>query len=253
MYVINSCCGTGVLLTVATTTERYLGFCHPFKARNFRIRHPNHARFVIRIAPIITAVLYLPYVLRSTVEIDTSINDLTNETHISYVVVENKHITSTLAYTIFNYFKEIVFRILPAIALALMNALIIHNYRKASRFLSRKRTMQIRVTVEEVSKLNRDRRLIIVLVGLTLQFIICTTPAAVLAMTLDYSVHVDSELYEIFRCIANILEITKNCSSFFVYCLCSAEYRESVKCSFTKCSIRRKTNISHIYDNRPPD
>ena len=62
-------------------------------------------------------------------------------------------------------------------------------------------------------------------------FVGCTTPAAILSIF--FSVSLTKHLgFQIFRSIANNLEFLNFALSFYIYCLCSAEFRLAFVCLF---------------------
>lgn len=225
LYLTNTFAGGNVFLTVAITTERYLAFCHPFKARSLHLTSPHRSHILALIIPIATAILYIPYMLRCTVETVTKTNP-DNTTTTVYKVEENYNVTTTIYYIIYDYSKEIVFRIAPAIILVTMNICIILRYNKANTYLKRRRFMRIRISPNEIIELKESKRLMLILGGLSVQFVICTAPAAVLAIMIDSQEESCNFSFAVFRAVANLLEVTKNASTFFVYCLCSGEYRQ---------------------------
>lgn len=69
-----------------------------------------------------------------------------------------------------------------------------------------------------------ERMLVVVLIAIVVLFVICTTPAAFL--TLSISVERKKLVgFSIFRACANNLELLGFALNFFVYCLCSADIR----------------------------
>ena len=71
-----------------------------------------------------------------------------------------------------------------------------------------------------------ERMLVMVLISIILLFVCCTTPAAVLSIL--FSVKLDHHLgFQIFRAVANNLELLNFALNFYIYCLCSAEIRRA--------------------------
>ena len=69
-----------------------------------------------------------------------------------------------------------------------------------------------------------ERMLVVVLIAIVVLFVICTTPAAFL--TLSITVERKKLVgFSIFRACANNLELLGFALNFFVYCLCSADIR----------------------------
>ena len=118
---------------------------------------------------------------------------------------------------------------------------------KSSRTSTRRRSLQS----------PEERMLIIVLISIVVLFVCCTTPAAVLSIL--YSVKFDQHLgFQVFRAVANNLELLNFALNFYIYCLCSAEIRRAfvsvfndifMLFSFQRFSSRRDTitvQIEHV-------
>ena len=68
--------------------------------------------------------------------------------------------------------------------------------------------------------------LVLVLISIVVLFVCCTTPAAILSII--FSVTLKKHLgFQIFRAIANNLELLNFALNFYIYCLCSAEIRRA--------------------------
>ena len=68
--------------------------------------------------------------------------------------------------------------------------------------------------------------LVVVLISIVVLFVCCTTPAAVLSIL--YTARLNRHLgFQIFRAVANNLELVNFALNFYIYCLCSAEIRRA--------------------------
>jgi len=77
--------------------------------------------------------------------------------------------------------------------------------------------------------------LVLVLISIVVLFVCCTTPAAILSIL--YSVKLNNNLgFQVFRALANNLELLNFALNFYIYCLCSAEIRRAFASLFLKCS-----------------
>jgi hypothetical protein len=88
-----------------------------------------------------------------------------------------------------------------------------------------------------------ERVLVVLLVSLVVLFVCCTTPAAVLSIL--YSVKLNQHLgFQLFRAVANNLELLNFALNFYIYCLCSAEIRNAFTYLFFNiCTAVRKNKI----------
>ena len=68
--------------------------------------------------------------------------------------------------------------------------------------------------------------LVIVLISIVVLFVCCTTPAAILSIIFTAKLQSNSG-FQIFRAVANNLELLNFALNFYIYCLCSAEIRRA--------------------------
>ena len=107
---------------------------------------------------------------------------------------------------------------------------------KSSRTSTRRRSLQS----------PEERMLVIVLISIVVLFVCCTTPAAVLSIL--YSVKFDQHLgFQVFRAVANNLELLNFALNFYIYCLCSAEIRRAFVSVFKNVLnlLTDKKNLTH--------
>jgi hypothetical protein len=90
---------------------------------------------------------------------------------------------------------------------------------------------------------SEERVLVVLLVSLVVLFVCCTTPAAILSIL--YSVKLNQHLgFQVFRAVANNLELLNFALNFYIYCLCSAEIRNAFTFLFWNiCSAVRRNKI----------
>ena len=68
--------------------------------------------------------------------------------------------------------------------------------------------------------------LVLVLIAIVILFVICATPAAILSIL--YSVKLDDHIeFQIFRAVANNLELLNFALNFYISCMCSTEIRRA--------------------------
>ena len=76
--------------------------------------------------------------------------------------------------------------------------------------------------------------LVLVLISIVILFMFCTTPAAILSIL--FSAKLDDNFgCQIFRAIANNLELLNFALNFYIYCLCSGEIRRAFVVLFKSC------------------
>ena len=105
---------------------------------------------------------------------------------------------------------------------------------------------------QKVLNNSEERMLVVVLISIIVLFVVCTTPAAVLSVL--YTVKKDQHLgFQIFRAIANNLELLNFALNFYIYCLCSAEIRRAFVslfknvCDFWSKKIFQKQDVIIVH------
>lgn len=91
------------------------------------------------------------------------------------------------------------------------------------------RTLVIRYrrTRREKNDHERQRRVYVLLVVTVLTFLICTIPASILSLLVtDRNTDEDTLGFQAFRAAANLLEVVSFSINFYIYCLCSEDYRK---------------------------
>lgn len=160
-----------------------------------------------------------------------------------YRFIENEHITGLTEWKLYLYFEATMVRFGPALILATLNILIIRRFRQ----ISEKRRIilsgngdstitseQLFLRGEKISKkiYKEEKRLVIILTAIVILFFITTTPVAFLGIF--YSEKLDKNFsFQIFRAAANDLELCNFALNFYVYFLCSKEFRKKFLSFFT--------------------
>jgi hypothetical protein len=159
-----------------------------------------------------------------------------------YTFVENFDVTSELVWKVYLILAEVIVRFGPAIILAVLNFLIIWRFRQITE---RRREIlqgggdmtgndQLLLRGERISKkiYKEEKRLVTLLSAIVLLFFATTTPVAFLGIF--YSQTLDKNLYfQIFRAVANDLELCNFALNFYIYFLCSKEFRKKFLSFFT--------------------
>ena len=333
--MINSFMASSVYIIICMTVNRYISIYKPTQFQRFHT-HKN-ARISILSAFAGGILVHVPLcfqnrVISSCTLIDhlDVVNDVdkstegdiyqkqdswrnlsSNDTPISsgsacvWKSEENFLVSENIVFKIYLIISEIILRVGPILALAILNALIIHKFMKIARkrqvlkgYVSKPEISQHmssthsspqpsrntssttqsssapstssgpRLTVPaaanpcrtpspepssctpEVTPAHRpakrtsrrkprslqnaeERMLVIVLISIVVLFVCCTTPAAILS--LFFTSKYDKNLgFQVFRAVANNLELLNFALNFYIYCLCSAEIRRAFVSLFTK-------------------
>lgn len=206
-------------MLLALTLERYVSVCHPGHARPI-LGSPRRA---VALIPIATFLLYLPQAFKNNV----GACRLTPTSPINYRRQEVASVINDPFFKIYLYVLELVFKVIPTILLAALNLQILIVYRKSCE---RRRRMTLSRTAsgdDDPRKFAEERRLVLLLGSTSILFLICVSPMVILNVTLSESNLADYP-YQIFRAVANLLEITNYSMTFYIYCLFSEDFRNTL-------------------------
>lgn len=118
---------------------------------------------------------------------------------------------------VYKWTREGVLRFAPILILSVLNVQIMTAFRKRQRMFAR-------LTNRKDNTANKDDTLVYILGGIVAMFFICNIPAAINLLFINETVKQRVD-YQIFRAVANLLEITNHASQFYVFCACSQDYR----------------------------
>ncbi|XP_013777254.1 probable G-protein coupled receptor AH9.1 [Limulus polyphemus] len=221
LALVNAFMASSVFLVVALTIDRYFSICLPTRYKE--VHNDRRARRSIIAAYVLAFCIYVPICFQKE---PVPVMNQQNET--IYVACENQDVFNHTGFRFYLLIKEIIVRIGPVILLAILNTTIIVAFRRTVR----KRRELLNNSKSNYSqkesnrKFREERRLVVLLGGIVILFFVCMTPAAVL--TLLNSDHKELDFgFQLFRAIANVLELANFAMNFYVYCLCSTEIRRT--------------------------
>ncbi|GMR30035.1 hypothetical protein PMAYCL1PPCAC_00230, partial [Pristionchus mayeri] len=218
LTLINWALGTGTYIVVALSLERFVSIVFPMHFRQWN--SPNRAAKAIVIAYIVPAFLYMPYGYTRYQGLDK----FDNVTNTSRWMAVDHDISKTAPWNVYKWCREVLLRFAPILILSLLNIKIMMAFRK-------RQLMFKKLTKKKEHTNTKDDTLIYMLAGTSVMFFICNIPAALNLLFID-EVRKRSFDYQIFRAVANILEITNHASQFYVFCACSSDYRTTFLLKF---------------------
>uniref|UniRef100_A0A914WJB2 G-protein coupled receptors family 1 profile domain-containing protein n=1 Tax=Plectus sambesii TaxID=2011161 RepID=A0A914WJB2_9BILA len=237
--IINSFLTAGTLCIVALTVDRYLSICHPMTAiRTINTTKKTH--FIIFSLYAVAIAVFAPSAFQKEVveEVDSS-----NRTY--YLIKRDESMKENQVYQIYLMGREIIARLGPILVLVVLNAAITINLRRHAKrhrllTVSNHRTRcDSRVSLQtglpqpspqpkrsRADVYESERRICVLLLITSITFIICNLPASLLSLVIGQSKEVSLK-FQIFRAVANLLEVTSYFANFYCYALCSTEYRNA--------------------------
>ncbi|CAD6187205.1 unnamed protein product [Caenorhabditis auriculariae] len=224
--LINALICCSALNIVAMTVDRYLSVCHPIK---FFHASDSRARTICVIFSLyLTAFLiYIPSMWQKKLE-HVSHDNLEP----TWNVTRNKEVEENFWFQAYLIFREIVSRWGPVIILVILNAAMIRSLRRMEKRQSKwgrssRTSRTTKLSGRSVRSVREDRgRISALLLVTSTTFVICNLPASFLSLFIKNLVN-ESMFWQTFRAIANLLQVTSYLYNFYLYALCSSEYREA--------------------------
>ncbi|KJH44787.1 7 transmembrane receptor, partial [Dictyocaulus viviparus] len=211
LTLINWALGAGVYVVVALSLERYISIIFPLHFRAWN--SPQRASKAIAIAFIIPALLYVPYAITRY----KSIEKWDEQVNATIYKIDDHQVYRTVQWQIYKWTRETILRFLPIVILSVLNIQIMIAFRK-------RQNMFQKLTKRKEHGTQKDDTLIYMLGGTVFMALLCNIPAAINLLLIDETLKRRLD-YQIFRALANILEITNHASQFYVFCACSTDYR----------------------------
>ncbi|XP_067636018.1 probable G-protein coupled receptor B0563.6 [Eurosta solidaginis] len=220
LFLGNGCLGVGVMMLLVLTIERYVSVCHPGFSRPV-IGPPG---IVVFLTTLITFILYTPSVFRGVIVKCI----LQTDGNYVYFRRDNNEFLHTLFYSVYKVMLEVVFKLIPTVVIAGLNLRIMLVYRKTCQ---RRREMLIsRATClrdEDPRKFAEERRLFLLLGSTSILFLVCVSPMAIVHMTIASEV-LPNFSFQVFRALANLMELANYSITFYIYCLFSEDFRNTL-------------------------
>ncbi|PNF29835.1 hypothetical protein B7P43_G09547 [Cryptotermes secundus] len=222
LFLGNACLGVGVMMLLALTVERYVSVCHPGSSQPLM----GPPRLIVSLIPPLTFLLYLPNVFRNELRPCFASPD----GPLFYQREDNKRFLNSVFYSVYKVVLEVVFKVGPTVLLAALNMRIMIVYRRSCE---RRRRMTLCRTSsdEDPRKFAEERRLILLLGSTSILFLVCVSPMVILNVTLSET-NLSLYSYQVFRAVANLLEVTNYSMTFYIYCLFSEDFRNTLLRTF---------------------
>ncbi|XP_060663657.1 probable G-protein coupled receptor B0563.6 isoform X1 [Drosophila nasuta] len=220
LFLGNGCLGVGVMMLLVLTIERYVSVCHPGCTRPV-IGPPG---LVVFLTSFLTFIIYLPSIFRGEL---IKCMLVPNNVFV-YLRRDNTDYQRTLFYSVYKVMLEVIFKLIPTVLIAGLNLRIVLVYR---RTCERRRQMVLSrinyVKDDDPRKFAEERRLFLLLGSTSILFLVCVSPMAILHMTIASEV-LPSFPFQVFRALANLLELINYSITFYIYCLFSEDFRNTL-------------------------
>lgn len=233
--VVNIPMSTSVLVVMCVTVDRFFSVCRPTDFK--RIHTSSYARAGILSSMVIAAAVWLPTSalmkpkLSSQCETSSFVPPDNRTWWVACMVKDIGHNPYYIAYA---WIRQTIISFIPIVVLILLNGLIVREF---LRLRKKKDQMvgagQLHGTSPTDGRRRDDQHLITMLTAVMISFLITMVPAGI--MNALYTKALATELdFEVFRAVANNLEMVNHALNFYLYILCSKPIREAIKTFFHK-------------------
>ncbi|XP_061397371.1 probable G-protein coupled receptor B0563.6, partial [Musca vetustissima] len=214
LFLGNGCLGVGVMMLLVLTIERYVSVCHPSFTRPVM----GPPGLIVFLTTLITFIIYLPSVFRG------ELIKCVLQTDGSYVYFrrDNNAFMTTIFYNVYKVMLEVIFKLIPTVLIAGLNLRIMMVYRQTCE-KRRKMTSSRASYIKDAE----EKRLFLLLGSTSILFLVCVSPMAILHMTIASDV-LPSFSFQVFRALANLMELTNYSITFYIYCLFSEDFRNTL-------------------------
>lgn len=235
-----------IFIVVSLTVDRYLSICLPKTFRN--VHTTANAKMVVFGAYLGSILLNFPIAFLKNACLERNHESGYKE----WDYHENIDVSRTRYFKIYLMVLELTTRFTPICVVTILNILIVRKFRKLAKirrqlqpkaiFLLRDGTeINTEQTIHARNKRNEEKRFIALLRATVGLYLVTMTPPAFLPFFYTEERESDFGL-QLYRALANILE-TANCAfNFYVYCLCSRDFRAAFVKMFGFCRSRRKAD-----------
>ncbi|XP_021939603.1 probable G-protein coupled receptor AH9.1 isoform X3 [Zootermopsis nevadensis] len=223
LFLGNACLGVGVMMLLALTVERYISVCHPGRTQPL-IGPP---RLIVCLIPLLTFLIYLPNAFRY--ELRPCL--LSPGGPLFYQREDNKRLLDSVIYSTYKVVLEVVFKVGPTVLLAALNMRIMIVYRRSCERRRRMILCRTSSSDDDPRTFAEERRLILLLGSTSILFLVCVSPMVILNVTLSQR-NLSMYSYQVFRAVANLLEVTNYSMTFYIYCLFSEDFRNTLLRTF---------------------
>ena len=202
---------TSTWITVVMALMRYLGICHPFKAR--KIDGPTFSKVAYATVFIVYVIFNLPsFFMFKTIALTIGEDTI-------YILDIGIIDQSSAIGQIFIWTKAILGILIPMTILSFCNCSLIKALKRSYRMRQRYRVQQ---TVSSTSN-----RITLTLIVIMMAFLILVFPSEIIDLAHDHisKTSEQTEFLLTFRAFANVLQIMNFSFNFILYCVINVHFR----------------------------
>ncbi|CAL4125009.1 unnamed protein product, partial [Meganyctiphanes norvegica] len=242
MIFVNAPMSMSVLIIVCVTIDRFISVCRP--ADFVKVHSVHCARIGIAISTMLSVLVWIPACgLKIPLKVDQCNNSLWNEMHPNPIDENITKWTSCLRFEpttepwflAYEWIRQTIVTFIPITLMIVLNSLLIKQFIKISkaRFAMQRNSLHnicddIKSSRNKFLMKKDDRNLIKLLAVITISFFITQFLSGIFNAMYTENRH-DDLPFEIFRAIANDLEVLNHAMNFYLYILYIKPFRQSLK------------------------
>ncbi|KAL7635866.1 UNVERIFIED_CONTAM: hypothetical protein RMT77_013683 [Armadillidium vulgare] len=239
IFSMNSLTSTCVYIVVGLSVDRFVAVCKPHSYSVLsRVRL---ALFRILASFMLPPVIYTPLCFFQRVE------ENVNKT--GYIPVENTNVADHRFWIFWNIGVEFCHRLIPAVFIVVLNVCIILKFKKMRNVSGKshgnksnsseqneggKRQIDSKTSACKTTQ-EQETKMFALLMGVIIVFLTTTLPAAYLGLTDTFGHKYYSFEFEVFRAVANLLEILGFSLNFLLYFFLVPQVRKKLEALLPKC------------------
>lgn len=209
--LMNALTSASVYIVVGLSVDRFVAVCFPRRYRN--VNAPRLAVVRITLSLVVPLFIYMPHCFYQRV--------VCSETGQGWTYQGVEAVTGSLAWHVWEIIVELCHRMVPSIILAVLNLCIIVTFRRIvaqkEGMVRAKRFPKEEAKQDDGGRAQRERRLVHLLVAVVCCFLLTNLPAAVLALKDTAGSDFGTFEHEVFRAVANCLEMLGFSLNFVLY------------------------------------
>ncbi|XP_042218082.1 probable G-protein coupled receptor B0563.6 [Homarus americanus] len=252
---------TSVVIVACIAIDRFFSVCRPTDFK--RIHTSRYARAGILGSVILAVVIWLPVCALKEPklynECETS-SFVPPDNRTWWVACMKIDIRNSFYFIAYQWIRQTIVTFVPIIVLTVSNTLIVKEFirlRKRKDQMSGSDQLQDNPVTE--SRRRNDQHLVSLLMAVMISFFITQVPSGVLGAL--YTDNLAGHLkFEIFRAVANNLELLNHALNFYLYVLCSKPIRDTIKyffhqhnCLSTNFSFPEVMEVARQPTKKSPD
>ncbi|CAI4231009.1 unnamed protein product [Auanema sp. JU1783] len=214
--IINALIAASAFCIVAMTVDRYLSICHPIQFFNTS-DSKRRTKKVIAMLYFLAFLIYVPSICQKEL-----VPSKDESLRLHFEIVRNHDVEDGLPFQVYLLFRELASRWGPVVLLVILNAAMIRSLHQLEKKQLRR---SLKARQGRNSREDRSRISALLLVTST-TFVLCNLPASFLSLFVRRAE--DNDLFwQTFKATSNLLQVTSYLYNFYLYALCSSEYREA--------------------------